>query len=81
MKLSAEVEQMMMRISLYAEQKGHEFITPEHILYGLLFNSAFSGALLSCNGDIARLQQDLEQYMEENIMTIEKIEKMCNIAF
>lgn len=67
MKLSQRVEEMMMRISLFAERNQHEFITPEHMLYGLLFDSIFSKAFINCNGNIAMLQQDLEQYMQENI--------------
>lgn len=67
MNLSQRVEEMMMRISLYAERNHHEFITPEHMLYGLLFDDIFSKAFLNCNGNIATLQQDLEQYMRDNI--------------
>ena len=67
MKFSQRVEELMMRISLYAEQKKHEFITPEHILYGMLFDAVFSKAFLNCNGNIVLLQQDLEEYMENNI--------------
>lgn len=72
MNLSQRVEELMMRISLYAEHNRHEFITPEHMVYGLLFDSVFAKAFLNCNGNVAMLQQDLEQYMKENISETEQ---------
>lgn len=81
MNLSQRVEELMMRISLYAERNNHEFITPEHMLYGLLFDEIFSKALINCNGNIAMLQQDLEQYMRENIdKTMQQPTLSCQAA-
>lgn len=67
MELSQRVEELMLRVTLYAQQKKHEFITPEHILYGMLFDEIFAKALTNCNGNVPQLKQELEQYLEEHI--------------
>ncbi len=67
MELSARVEELMMWVSLYVEKKKHEFITPEHLLYGMLFDSIFAEAFTSCNGKVSELKKQLEQYFEENL--------------
>lgn len=78
MDLSRRVEELMMRITLFAEQKKHEFITPEHILYGMLFDEIFAKALMGCGGSIQDLQKDLEQYFEEHI---DKAEQMPVLSY
>lgn len=67
MDLSQRVEELMMRVTLYAQQQKHEFITPEHVLYGMLFDDIFAKAFTNCNGNVQQLKKDLEQYLEEHI--------------
>lgn len=72
MELSEKVEELMLRISLFAKQQKHEFITPEHILYGMLFDEIFARAFTDCGGSIAKLKADLEKYFEEEIDTTQE---------
>lgn len=72
MNLSQRVEEVMMFVSLYAGQKKHEFITPEHVLFAMLKDEIFARAFVKCNGNIQQLQTDLEQYLEENIEKVDK---------
>lgn len=72
MELSARVEELMMRVSLYAEQKKHEFITPEHLLYGMLFDSVFAKAFTNCNGKLSEFKKELEQYFDENLEQVKE---------
>lgn len=72
MNLSQRVEEIMMFVSLYAGQKKHEFITPEHVLFAMLKDEIFSRALVKCNGSIGQLQTDLEKYLEENIDKVDR---------
>lgn len=72
MNVSRQVEEVMMRMTVFAEQKKHEFMTPEHLLYALLFDQSFSKAFHNCGGSIKVLQKDLEDYFEKNINIIDR---------
>lgn len=67
MDVSKQVEDLIMRMTVFAEQKKHEFVTPEHLLYALLFDQDFAKSFKNCGGNKEALQRDLEQYFEENL--------------
>lgn len=67
MDVSKQVEELIYRVTVFAEQNKHEFATPEHLLYGLLSDKDFSAAFKHCGGNIEALRSDLEKYFEENV--------------
>lgn len=72
MNVSKQVEDLIMRMTVFAEQKKHEFVTPEHLLYALLFDKDFSKSFENCGGNTEALKRDLENYFEENLTSSEK---------
>ena len=81
MKLSNIVEDIVIKSINYAKENNHEYVTAEHILYISTFNEDFKLAFESCGGDIAKLRQDLEVYLNENIDIVEDIEPEGSHSF
>ncbi|MFK7871711.1 MAG: ATP-dependent Clp protease ATP-binding subunit ClpA [Oligoflexales bacterium] len=52
-----------------AQQKGHEFVTVEHILYGLLSNDDVCEVLQSCGAQLESLTEGLEDFFQNRIET------------
>jgi len=67
MEVSKQVEELLYRVTVFAEENKHEYATPEHLLYGLLSDKDFSASFRNCGGNIEALKNDLEKYFEENI--------------
>ena len=67
MDVSKQVEELIYRVTVFAEQNKHEFATPEHLLYGLLSDKDFAAAFKHCGGNIEALKSDLEKFFEENV--------------
>ena len=72
MKYSIEVEEILGQMVIFARDKKHEYITPEHLLYSITFNNNFIEAFKVCNGDLDKLRKNIEKYLDENIETLEK---------
>lgn len=72
MKISKEVEEILTDMALLAEKLHHEFVTPEHLLFVLTYNDIFSESFVQCGGKLGKLRSNLEQYMKENVETIEE---------
>ncbi|MBE6050123.1 MAG: ATP-dependent Clp protease ATP-binding subunit ClpA [Clostridium sp.] len=72
MKYSREVEEILGQMVIFARDKKHEYITPEHLLYSITFNDNFIEAFKTCNGDIDRLRKSIENYLDENIDVLDK---------
>ena len=72
MKYSREVEEILGQMVIFARDKKHEYITPEHLLYSITFNNNFIEAFKVCNGDLDKLRKNIEKYLDENIETLEK---------
>jgi ATP-dependent Clp protease ATP-binding subunit ClpA len=70
MKLSVDLEQSLEKAKLEAEKYHHEFITLEHLLYGLSYNEKVKNVLLSVGCDIDLLRADLLSYFEDELSTI-----------
>jgi len=46
-----------------AKERRHEFLTLEHLLYGLLHEPRASEILEACGADLTRLEQKLKEYL------------------
>ena len=49
-----------------AREQRHEFMTVEHLLLALLDNSAAAEVLKACGSDIAKLKQELQNFIKES---------------
>ena len=67
MKISREVEEILTDMALLAEKLHHEYVTPEHLLFVLTYNDGFSQSFRQCGGNIGKLRNNLEDYMQENL--------------
>lgn len=67
MKISREVEEILTDMALLAEKLHHEYVTPEHLLFVLTYNDGFSQSFRQCGGNIGKLRNNLEEYMQENL--------------
>ncbi|MBU0730314.1 MAG: ATP-dependent Clp protease ATP-binding subunit ClpA [Proteobacteria bacterium] len=50
----------------------HEYVTVEHILYGLLHDDLAVQIILSCGGDTEKIKQNLEEFFETHVPVIKE---------
>lgn len=67
MKISQELEQLLQRSAVFAGQKRHEYVTPEHVMLTLTYDRRFSRCYANCGGNIEELQEELEEYLRKNV--------------
>ena len=72
MKISNEVEEVLTDMALLAEKLHHEYVTPEHMVFVLTYNNIFAQSYTECGGNLKKLRDNLENYMRENIETIDE---------
>ena len=65
MKISENLNRIIMAAYAEANVRRHEFITPEHLLYACLFFDEGKDLILNCGGDPTRLKKTLEKHLEE----------------
>lgn len=70
MNLSTDLEKTLDFIGKEAKKYHHEFITLEHLLYGLSFNEKTKDVLLNVGCDLDLLRKDLVEYFEGELSTI-----------
>jgi ATP-dependent Clp protease ATP-binding subunit ClpA len=54
----------------YAADRGHEFVTLEHVLLSLTMDADVLEILEACGGDTKKLKKRLEDFLEENIPVV-----------
>ena len=64
MKISENLNRIIMAAYAEANVRRHEFITPEHLLYASLFFDEGKEIILHCGGDPARLKGVLEKHLD-----------------
>lgn len=67
MKIVKEVETLLNRTVALAQQRNHEYVTPEHLLYCLTEELIFASGFTRCGGDLSKLREDLEEYLNDNL--------------
>jgi ATP-dependent Clp protease ATP-binding subunit ClpA len=65
MKISENLNRIIMAAYAEANVRRHEFITPEHLLYACLFFDEGKDLILNCGGDPVQLKKTLEKHLEE----------------
>lgn len=70
MNLSLDLEKTLELASNEASNYHHEFITLEHLLYGLTYNEKTKEVLINVGCDLDLLRKELTEYFEEDLSTI-----------
>ena len=65
MKISENLNRIIMAAYAEANVRRHEFITPEHLLYACLFFDEGREIIVHCGGNPGRLKQSLEKHLNE----------------
>ncbi|MCY6356121.1 ATP-dependent Clp protease ATP-binding subunit ClpA [Clostridium sp. ZS2-4] len=74
MKIDSLLDEIFTAAYSEAKIAGHEYFTPEHILFASLFFDEGTELIKSCGGNIQDLKMDLENYLNENILKVENRE-------
>jgi ATP-dependent Clp protease ATP-binding subunit ClpA len=64
--LTNELEQTLRAAVDESVQRGHEYVTLEHLLFALLSDKTASDVIKNCGGNAAELKRELEKFFEEN---------------
>ena len=68
--LSSDLETSL-NVAIQSAREGvHEFITVEHLLLALLDNPSASRAIRACGGDVDRLQEELNSFLDQHVPLI-----------
>ncbi|PID41144.1 MAG: ATP-dependent Clp protease ATP-binding subunit ClpA [Proteobacteria bacterium] len=68
--LSKTLEESLIRAIREAKTHNHEFVTVEHMLYGLLYDELTTYIISECGGSVEILKQKLESFFIADIPTI-----------
>ncbi|MCB2217068.1 ATP-dependent Clp protease ATP-binding subunit ClpA [Desulfofustis glycolicus] len=68
--LSKTLEASLIRAIKEAKLHNHEFVTVEHMLYGLLYDELTTYIIRECGGSVETLKQRLESFLSTEIPTI-----------
>jgi ATP-dependent Clp protease ATP-binding subunit ClpA len=67
MLISEELEKTLRRAFDRAKAGRHEFISPEHLLYALTYDSVAATVLYHCGVDLEGLRKDLEAFLDQHM--------------
>ncbi len=82
--ISHQLEAALVRAVRAAKQHRHEYVTVEHILYGLLEDEQAVGIITGCGGNPAEIKKKLQRFFAENLASIvqdEPVEPIKTIGF
>jgi ATP-dependent Clp protease ATP-binding subunit ClpA len=68
--ISPTLNDIFQKSILFAKQLHHEYLTIEHVFYLLLSSSEGAAIIEACGGDVAKMKEELAQYIKENIATL-----------
>jgi ATP-dependent Clp protease ATP-binding subunit ClpA len=71
MDISRDLNEIIVAAYREAESRGHEYLTPEHVLYASLFFDRGREIVLACGGNVERLSKDLERFFEGHVPVVE----------
>jgi ATP-dependent Clp protease ATP-binding subunit ClpA len=71
MDISRDLNEIILAAYREAESRGHEYLTPEHVLYASLFFDRGREIILSCGGNVEGLAKDLEGFFSHYVPVAE----------
>jgi ATP-dependent Clp protease ATP-binding subunit ClpA len=81
MKVSQEVQAIFNAAYNEAKSRGHEYLTPEHILYAALSFEEVKNILTSCQADVEQIKRGMEAYFEQKVPMVKKAEPAQTAGF
>jgi len=80
MRLDNETDKILTAAYNEAKFRNHEYFTPEHLLYSSLFFDEGKDIIENCSGDVESLKEDLIQYFNENLDTVENVDPEASLG-
>ncbi|MGO9309419.1 MAG: ATP-dependent Clp protease ATP-binding subunit ClpA [Spirochaetia bacterium] len=71
MDISRDLNEVIVAAYREAESRGHEYLTPEHVLFASLFFDRGREIILACGGSVESLSKDLEGFFEKHVPVVE----------
>ena len=81
MKITNEVNSILLRAYQEAKEKSSEYITPEHLLYAATFDQNVEDAIRECGGSLENLRYNLNTYIRTYVNKIGQGEPQESIEF
>src|SRR4051812_16332250 len=72
MMISRELEVTLGLALREAVRRHHEYLTLEHVLYALLHDEEVSEVIRQCGGNVERLKQDVDQFLQDKLERLEQ---------
>lgn len=69
--ISQKVEVILHKCFVYAREHRHEFITVEHLLYGLLNSDEGENLAAACGANVDQIKNDTSVFISENVPIVE----------
>jgi ATP-dependent Clp protease ATP-binding subunit ClpA len=81
MDISTELNQIIVAAYREAESRGHEYLTPEHVLYASLFFDRGREIVLACGGNVEELSKELDQFFRTRVPVVENSKPIQSAGF
>ena len=81
MEVSRELNAILLAAWNEAETRGHEYLTPEHVLYASLAFERGKGIVLGCGGNLRRLGRALERFLKDRVPVVEGAKPVQSAGF
>jgi ATP-dependent Clp protease ATP-binding subunit ClpA len=81
MKISENLNQIIMAAYAEANTRSHEFVTPEHLLYAALFFDDGAEIIQRCGGDPEHLKRALAKHLRESHPVVEGTQSVQSLGF
>ena len=81
MKITNDVNDIIIKAYKEAKDRHSEYITPEHLLYAATFNESFKDAVDECGGSIENLRYNLSTYIKTYVGTTTHGEPQESLEF
>ena len=81
MKVNQQVQAIFNAAYNEAKLRGHEYLTPEHILYASLSFEQVRSILEACDADIEHIKVGMEAYFEQKIPAVKDQEPIQTAGF
>ncbi len=80
MKLDDITNRVLMAAYNEAKYKGHEYFTPEHILYASLFFDEGAAIIESCGANVDIIKNELAKFFDENIPVVDDADPVESVG-
>jgi ATP-dependent Clp protease ATP-binding subunit ClpA len=81
MDISTELNQIIVAAYREAESRGHEYLTPEHVLYAALFFDRGREIVLACGGNVEALTKELDEFFLTRVPVVENSKPIQSAGF